>query len=123
MNGPSVKSANIEVTPKLTPHGIECDIKGGDEVVDEAIWLDRNNDYEVSFTIKGGPEWALDENKPFMCGPGKCPPPTAQGSALRVGNIQSHAFTVEVPKGPRNIFHYRLNFENGGTYDPIIIRD
>jgi hypothetical protein len=123
MNGPSVKSANISVTPKLTPHGVECDIRGGNEVVDEAIWLDKDSDYQVTFTIKGGPDWALDKEKPFVCGPGRCPPPNSRSSALHAANIQDDSFTITVPKGPRNVFHYRLNFENGGTYDPIIIRD
>jgi hypothetical protein len=123
-----VQTIDIQVTPRKYPDGyFECDINGGAEVVDEAICL-KNGTYQINFTLDQNCQWSWDSSRPFQVNPGKCPRenhPADHPHFEVVDPVSPKSFTVEArsPGNNKRIFHYRLNFENGDTYDPIIIRE
>ena len=107
MKSEDLRTMEITVSPSAGTGEVECDI-AGQEVMDDASW---------------------DQNDPFCARPGKCPRPghpTHPHMGVKAGSITAKAFTVQAreehpPK--RRVFHYRLNFADGRTCDPIIIRD
>jgi hypothetical protein len=118
-------STVVTVSPQNTMHGLECDITGK-EVHDDAIFLDHDKGYEIEFTIPDDSDWEWDVTDPFCARVGKCPPPGSPPHGLMgvKGTPTRKKFTVDArPTGGKQVFHYRLNFRGGRTYDPVIIRD
>lgn len=117
-----LQAVGITVTPRMTHDGFECDISG-QYVVDDAICLPKGQDHDLTFTIAAGSAWTWDTSTPFASRVGKCPAPGTKGGPLTPKGANGTTFSVNVPSGNKNIFHYRLNFSGGDTFDPIIIRD
>lgn len=116
----------VKVRPKNTAHGLECDITGRD-VIDDAICLPKERSYLIKFRLDQESPWKFDTTNPFSARAGKCPPPDwpGEGKLKVTGTPTRDEFTVEAKDtgGSKKVYHYRLNFEGGRTYDPIIIRD
>lgn len=122
------------VTPLPPADGneIECDVVGNN-VVDGAIRLPKGNGYIIQFALNdptGTYQWAAQtpHSTPFTARNGKCPKAgkSANGSYRVTSASNSTLIVVEAPATPGNrdeVIHYRLNFANGHTCDPIIIRD
>lgn len=106
---------------------IECDISGSG-VHDDAIFLPKDGDYEITFNLDRAAQVDWDQD-PFCAQLKKCPRPgTGSHGLMKVkqGSVTAKSFVVEAKAGPtpaRRVFHYRLNFSDGSTCDPIIIRD
>lgn len=126
MKDEELLQTEVTISPRNTAHGLECDIDGSN-VVDDAICLPRDRSYMIRFTLDPSSQWKFNTDDPFCARVGKCPPPDWPGEgSLRVsGTPTRDDFTVEArgTGGAKKIYHYRLNFEGGRTYDPIIIRD
>lgn len=126
------------VTPQPPADGneIECDITGGSNVVDDAIKLPKGNGYLIEFVLHDPTstyQWAPivttgpDKSTPFVARNGKCPKEgKPKNSNYAPQSIAGTTLTVAAPATPHGrdeTIHYRLNFANGDTCDPIIIRD
>lgn len=125
MREQKVMAIEISVQPQLQGNDVECDITGQD-VVDDAIRLPKEGTFEIGFNLDPTGAWSWNESDPFCARPAKCPPVgSPQHGLLSVtGTPTAKRFTVEArPTGSARIFHYRLNFANGKTCDPIVIRD
>jgi hypothetical protein len=124
--GADAMLATYTVTPMGPPDGkeVECAITGPN-VIDEAIFLDLNQGYDLTFELAPG-TYTFDLNKPFCNQSGKCPPAKG-GSAHSPYSVTSRsATTITVhcdPVHAKAVSHYRLNFANDFTCDPIIIHD
>ncbi|MBA3576365.1 MAG: hypothetical protein H0W39_01945 [Sphingomonas sp.] len=131
MKDEDFRQMTIKVTPKPgtgTGNEIECDISGTN-VCDDAIFLPKTGNYEITFEID--PKVTADWKKadPFCARLKKCPRRGSPSHGLMqvkcvAADLQS--FIVEARASPipaRQVFHYRLNFADGATCDPIIIRD
>ncbi len=125
----AVKSTNVTVTPvSMNGKSVECDISGPD-VVDDAIFLGLDQGYDLTFQLVSGPGGSLtfDQNKPFCNQSGKCPPELPGGSAHHPYSVTANSATsITVHCSPVNskaVAHYRLNFADGSSCDPIIIHD
>jgi hypothetical protein len=116
---------NVSVTPTgKNGDEVECDITGR-EVIDDAIFLPKANTYVINFDLDPAAAENWNLQNPFCANNGKCPAlnaaPHGHFTVQRVSNKQ---LTVEArPPAGKSVFHYRLNFSDGGTCDPIIIRD
>jgi hypothetical protein len=93
-------------------------------LVDDAIWLSPTEEYNIMFNLPGGGPrtWDVGGN-PFCNMKGKCPT-AANGTTdgFQVTAKGPNAITVNVPRqDPKAVQHYRMNFDNGYTCDPIII--
>lgn len=108
---------------------VDCDISAAGKSDDNAIFLNLNQPYEVTFRLQGNPGFGFHRTNPFGTNRGKCPPASATAHApFRVtafpSNANPHTFTVAVtPVTGRAVTYYRLNFDNGTSCDPIIIHD
>ena len=94
-------------------------------LVDDAIWLDPTQDYNITFNLPGGGQrtWDTTGGSPFCNQKGQCPSMTAgTQNGFSVTGKGPYAMTVYVPsQGGRGVQHYRMNFDNGYTCDPIIV--
>lgn len=116
----SVKPTGVAVNG----NEVECDLKGA-EVTDDAIFLPQSGDYDINFKLDAAGAASWDTNDPFCAKNGKCPPPKAAAHGqvtLKSVSAKTLTVTAKAP-GQRNVVHYRLNFADGTTCDPIIIRD
>ena len=122
------ETVKVTVEPYVNDEGrLECNITGdGGTVIDDAICLRRDREYQIDFKLHDNSKYYWDVEDPFCAKVGKCPPRGApqHGVVKLVGTPTRSQFTVEAKQTTsKQIFHYRLNFEGGRTYDPIIIRD
>lgn len=125
----AVKATSVTVKPaSVNGKTVECDITGPD-VTDDAIFLGLNQGYDLTFQLVSGPggSLAFHPNKPFCNQSGKCPPELPGGSAHPPYNVTAKSPTsITVHCSPVNskaVAHYRLNFADGSSCDPIIIHD
>lgn len=121
------ETIEISVRPRGAtgqPGEVMCDI-AGDKVIDDAIILPIEGTFHITFNLDGPATASWHKTDPFCAHIAKCPPQnSASHGNMTVTSKSSKQFTVEAKAmGRRAIFHYRLNFAGGGTYDPIIIRD
>lgn len=125
MREQEIMAVGITVTPKKVGNDVECDISG-QYVVDDAIILSMDRTYKIDFVLDDDSDWCWNVDDPFCAKIGKCPPVgSPQHGLMRVtGTPTPKRFSVDAREtGAKRIFHYRLNFANGETCDPIIIRD
>ena len=125
MREQEIMAVGVTVKPQRCGGEVECDISGQD-VVDDAIILSMDRTFTINFNIAEDSEWSWNVDDPFCARIGKCPPVgSPQHGLMRVkGTPTAKSFSVEAREtGAKRIFHYRLNFANGETCDPIIIRD
>ncbi len=120
--------ATFTVTPiAVDGKDVECGI-AGPNVIDEAIFLDLDQGYDLTFQLVSGlgSTYSFDPNKPFCNQSGRCPPAKG-GSAHSPYSVTSKSATsITVHCDPihsKAVSHYRLNFANDFTCDPIIIHD
>jgi hypothetical protein len=108
---------------------VSCDFSGGD-VIDDAIWVHDASSTTVTFTLvdNTGQNVQFDTGNPFGNQKGHCPP--YPGSPKKPCSLQNppaptgSSFTMSIaPTNGKAVTHYRLNFTNGRTCDPIIIHD
>lgn len=118
-----VAAVEINVTPRdACGHDVECDIAGHD-VIDDAIILAKERTFQINFNLQGPKQW--DKANPFNARSGKCPRQDAPAHGqYDVVACTDKKLTIEArAPGRKSIVHYRLNFADGTTCDPIIIRD
>lgn len=132
----------IDVTPKLVQNTAQgtlvlCEIDqsggGNSNVKGGLIKLRRGSDYQLTFQIQPGdvPGLQFDQgaNGAFWCDMDSCPGGPGNNSQGQLNNprVDPHdptKLTVDAdPDGTRNGVHYRLNFNNGGSFDPVIIHE
>jgi hypothetical protein len=126
---------NVTVTPgnPKANKDVPCQLQVAPPqyLVDDAIWLDPGQAYDITFNLVGGVArtWSQQgsgENPPFCNTKGQCPD-TSVGAqyGFTVTPGGPNKITVNVPSqgqsGTRAVQHYRMNFDNGYTCDPIII--
>lgn len=125
--GPMATQINVTVTPG-NPNGnaVPCQLHVAPPqyLVDGAIWLDPAQDYNIMFNIVAGNPRTWDvAGQPFCNMKGQCP--AAAGGTQNGFNVTAkgpNAITVYVPaQGSRAVQHYRMNFDNGYSCDPIIV--
>ena len=124
----TLTTVTVTVTPQST-NGSEvvCNFSGS-AVTDDAIFLDLNEPYDLTFNLASGPggSYTFATSTPFCNQPNHCPGPNApikKPYSLNPGSTPN-SITVHVDSVPsRAVTHYRLNFN--GTYfcDPIIVHD
>jgi hypothetical protein len=117
-------TVDVSVTPtgRIRGNEVECDLEGRD-VEDDAIFLERDRTFVINFNLDPhGPD-SWDEENPFSARTGKCPRPDAEPHGLmRVTDVSPKQLTVTAgPVRRRSVIHYRLNFADDTTCDPIII--
>jgi len=125
MKEQEIMAVGVTVKPEKCGNEVECDISG-QHVLDDAIVLSMDRKFTINFVLDDDSDWSWNVDDPFCARVGKCPRiGDPQHGLLRVtGTPTAKSFTVEAQKtGAKRIFHYRLNFANGETCDPIIIRD
>lgn len=118
---------HVTVTPvQVNGTDVDCDITGAD-VIDNALFLPNAGTYDIQLQLAP----ALGVNafaaqRPFCNQPNRCPRPPG-GNAVppfRLTANTGNAITVRLdPVGQRGVAHFRLNFNNNLTCDPIIIHD
>jgi len=123
----TVKTTTIEVEPvSVNGKAVECKITG-DDVADDAIFLGLNQGYDLTFKLVNAGSLVFHQAKPFCNQKGKCPPELPGGSAhnpYSVTPISPTSIAVHCsPVNLRQVAHYRLNFDDGSSCDPIIIHD
>jgi hypothetical protein len=125
----AVRATTVTVKPlSVNGNDVECDILGPD-VTDDAIFLQQNQDYDITIKLVPGPagSYKFHQTKPFCNRNAKCPPALPGGNALppfsaqRVSDTELLISAAKV--NGRAVAHYRLNFDNGQTCDPVIIHE
>lgn len=121
-----MQTINLKVTPgaKIGQNELECDITGHkDYVVDDAVMLPHDKDFKLVFELDQNAQVKWDRNNPFGAKTGKCPPTNAQAhSHIKKTSVNDRTLEVEArAPNKRSVVHYRLNFDDGSTCDPIII--
>lgn len=125
-----VATATVDVKPiALTGDEWDCEMSGP-IAADDGVFVPGNANFETTFRLVDGDDGtklSFHESKPFCNQKKRCPPKAPGGNA-------SHPFTV-TPNGPQSITvrsapvrgkglsHFRLNFADGTSYDPIIIHE
>ena len=126
--GPMTTNITVTVTPG-TPNPnkeVPCQLHVAPPqyLIDDAIWLDPTQDYSLTFNLPGGGPRTWDvAGQPFCNMKGQCPGQngTTQ-NGFNVTNKGPNAITVYVPaQGGKAVQHYRMNFDNGYSCDPIIV--
>ena len=124
----ATKSINVTVTPVgVTGTDVDCDFAGAPEVISNALFLDRTDDFDVTFQlVPAHGVSAFAALRPFCNQPNRCPRPPG-GNAVppfRLTANTGNTITVHVGSGgPKRVSHFRLDFNNNLTCDPIIIHD
>jgi hypothetical protein len=128
-NGDDARGVTVTVTPQVTNGtDVECNFDGT-PVTDDAIFLDLNQAYDITFNLADGPggSYSFHPSKPFCNQAKHCPPELPGGSAHTPYSVTSNGgntITIHVDRVPaRAVAHYRLNFNGGCSCDPIIIHD
>lgn len=132
-------SMGIELTPVLQiGNTVVCEVDpkagggGSGKVKGGVINLKKRDSYQLEFEIKDGNppnlKFAPAGDDAFWCGTGTCPTSKGNGSGGVLYNptvtASGSKLTVDVDSSPSSgIYFYRLNFDNGGNFDPIIIHD
>ena len=132
--GDGTTEALMITTVTITPTAVngtdvDCEISGAD-VVDGAIFLNKDDTYDLTFQLQGGGGVGVaefDHSNPFANRNAQCPganakpqPPCAV--TVNPGAPQYDSFTVRVsPTGNKGVTHYRMNFADGLSCDPIMI--
>ncbi len=122
--------ATVRVT--VTPtgghgnNGIDCDLSGPD-VVDNAIFLNKNEDSTIEFTlVPGNGVSGWGRNGGFSASNARCPKGAADPPGHKKGQFTPQAangnvLTVDaVAAGKKGVAYYSLHFDSGSC-DPIII--
>jgi len=97
-------------------------------LVDDAIWLDPGQDYDIRFNLtaaNGVNDWhaaPFGNQAGTACPDASAGPngPFGRGPAGGGGGVPPF-MTVNVRNGSRSVNSYRLNFNDGYFCDPIII--
>lgn len=139
----SSKTVGIAVTPILQDTGAnttacEIDAMSGSSshVKGGIVKLKSNNSYELNFEIQqssdpGAPDvlFATPGTEAFWCDADSCslasgPPPNGCFLSNPTVSADQKTLTVEAnPGGGDGLMFYRLNFDDGTSYDPIIIHN
>ena len=124
----ATRSINVTVTPVgVTGKDVDCDFSGAGEVIGNALFLDKSDNYDITFQLVSAHGVnAFAAQKPFCNQPKRCPKPPG-GNAVPpfhlTGNT-GNTITLHVDPIPnKEVSYFRLNFNNGLTSDPIIIHD
>ena len=126
----ATKSINVTVTPiGIAGNDVDCDFAGGGEVISNAIFLDKTDNYDITFQLVSAHGVnAFAAQKPFCNQPKRCPKPPGGNATppfqltANTGNtITLHVAVDPIPK--KKVSYFRLNFNNSLTSDPIIIHD
>jgi len=122
---------DVDVTP-VVPQGssVLCEIDPshgtpGRFVKGGFIKLPAGGQYEVIFHLQEGdvPGLEFDTSDPFCSDSNTCPALGAHDGQYSNPRVTAPT-TLSVdatPAHPRNVVHYRLNFDGGAYCDPIII--
>jgi hypothetical protein len=127
-DGTTLTTVTVTVTPQSTNGtDVVCNFSGG-AVTDDAIFLDLNQPYDLTFNLANGPggSYAFATNTPFCNQANRCPGPNApiKKPFSLSGSPSANSITVHVDPVPsRAVTHYRLNFNGGYSCDPIIVHD
>jgi hypothetical protein len=127
----------VDVTPKLVQgNTVVCEIDAGSgaggKVKGGIIKLQRGNYYQLVFVLQQGDvpglQFTQGGSNAFWCDMNSCPTASSNNSNNQLSNptVSPDGLTLTVdadPKPPKNAVYYSLNFNNGGSYDPIIIHD
>ncbi|QNM82182.1 hypothetical protein H8M03_09125 [Sphingomonas sabuli] len=121
-----METIQLKVTPgPKGPHDeVECDLAShSDYLVDEALILPHDKDFTLVFELDQNAPANWDLDNPFCARTGKCPPRKAQAhSHVRQTQVDKRRLEVEArAPNAKSVIHYRLNFDDGTTFDPIII--
>lgn len=122
-------TCTVTVTPVYVDgKNVTC-IPCGGCVEADAILVPQNGSVDITFELEDGPGGTYDfhSEKPFTNQMGQCPPPLPAGTVTVPFSLTScgaKAITVhsEPTNGKAHSF-YRLNFQDGYTWDPVIIHD
>jgi hypothetical protein len=124
----TLTNVTVTVTPQAT-NGTEvvCNFSGS-AVTDDAIFLNKNEPYDLTFNLVNGPggSYAFSTSTPFCNQSNHCPAPNAPIKSPYSLNQNPTANSISVHVDPvpsRAVTHYRLNFNGGYSCDPIIIHD
>ena len=128
--GAALATFTVTVAPgNIVPAGsnnVECDFNGP-TVTDNALFLSLNTAYDITFNLEDGTEYTFDPAKPFCNKKMRCPPELPKGSVQKPFTIttkDSDSIKVHVDPVPsRKVTHFRLNFNDGYSCDPIIINN
>ena len=130
-------NVEVEVTPKLIQGPmVVCEIDpgpgSGGKVKGGVIKLRRGADYQIVFELQDGDvpglQFAQGGSNAFWCDINTCPTSAGNNSNGQLTNptvdSTGRKLTVDAtPTAQKNAVHYRLNFNNGCNFDPIIIHD
>ena len=115
----------INIVP-VGPDTVDCDLVGPNTIViDNALFLTADTTYDITFNLDLNTGFAFDQNNPFSNQKKKCPP--GNGGAQPPCSITANAadsFTIQVDgRKKKYVTHYRINFDSGDSWDPIIINN
>lgn len=120
----------VQVTPLLRQGtSVYCDIDAapgtpGKFVKGGNIKLPAGGEYDLTFELQPGNVSGLQFNSsdPFCSDSNNCPQMGQQNSQYSNATANGTTLTVHAkPAQPKNACHYRLNFADGSSCDPIII--
>lgn len=117
-------------TVKRVPSGsknVQCDAQ---PAVGNVIFLALNTEYDITFVLGPGnvPEvTSFDSKKPFCNQPNNCPPKLPGGTIQKPCTLSANlgtSITIHIDASKNKcVTYYRLNFNDGYTWDPIIIHE
>lgn len=131
-----LKSFAVTVTPtSIVPSGsknVQCDL--GSPAIGNGLFLSKDADFDITFTLAPGsvPEVTrFASAKPFCNQPKNCPPKLPGGKVQKPctvtddgsGNGGASIIIHVAASGQKGLTYYRLNFNDGYTWDPIIIHE
>lgn len=107
--------------------GSSSNVKGG------MVKLKGGKEYDLQFALPSPNDLGLsfmpDGDDAFWCCTDECPTEEGNGSGGWLSNptVSADQLTLTVnaapPNGGKGMIFYRLNFDNGSYFDPIIIHD
>lgn len=107
--------------------GNSSNVKGG------MVKLKGGKEYDLQFALPSPNDLGLlfeaDGDDAFWCCTYECPTKEGNGSGGWLSNptVSPDQLTLTVhaapPNGRKGMIFYRLNFNNGGSFDPIIIHN
>lgn len=121
------KTVTVKVAQSGPPAGknVSCDLRGPG-VVDNALFLDRDEDYDITFELDAGGPLTWGPN-PFGNAKGQCPPDNpacGPRPPISVHGKRSTPTSITIHmdrQSDRTVEHFRMNFNGGLTCDPIIV--
>jgi hypothetical protein len=126
----------VDVTPKLVQgNTVVCEIDGGPGAggkVKGGIIKLKSGSYQIAFTLQPGDlpglQFVQGGGNAFWCDTNSCPTVSSNNSNNQLSNPQvspdGSTLTVDADMSPpKSAIFYSLNFNNGKSYDPIIIHD